>query len=59
MAMSREEVLRRIAEAEAADSEMPAHCERCGLGYPVDDQGEPITQDPYTCNDCGGSVESD
>ncbi|MEN6368075.1 MAG: hypothetical protein ABFD77_00045 [Thermotogota bacterium] len=35
-----------------------ATCERCGLTYEIDD-GAPRTNEPYTCDDCGGAVEPD
>jgi hypothetical protein len=34
-----------------------AQCEDCGLTYRLDDDGEPRTAKPYTCDDCGGAVE--
>jgi hypothetical protein len=41
-------------DAEAAR----AQCESCGLTYLVDEDDEPVTQNPYTCDDCGGAVET-
>ena len=35
-----------------------AVCEDCDLVYPLDADGEPVTQAPYTCDDCGGAVEA-
>ncbi len=32
-------------------------CERCGLEYEEAVPGEPDTQVPHTCDDCGGPVE--
>lgn len=31
-------------------------CERCNLEYDVDFAGEPLTDWPYTCDECGGYV---
>ena len=33
-----------------------AQCEDCGLVYGLAD-GDPKTEQPYTCDDCGGAVE--
>lgn len=34
-----------------------ACCDSCGLAYDIDDDGDPVTQAPYTCDDCGGYVD--
>jgi len=34
-----------------------AVCEDCGLVYPLNADGEPKTEAPFICDDCGGSVE--
>lgn len=36
---------------------MIAQCEQCPLTYQVDEDGCPVTIEPFTCDDCGGSVE--
>lgn len=35
----------------------PAVCEECGLRYALTPWGDPATDAPYTCDDCGGYVE--
>lgn len=35
-----------------------AVCEDCELIYSLDADGEPKTQEPFTCDDCGGAVEA-
>lgn len=34
-----------------------AVCEECELIYSLDDDGQPKTIEPFTCDDCGGAVE--
>ena len=36
-----------------------ARCEDCGLTYQLNEHGEPVTTRAYTCDDCGGYVDTD
>jgi hypothetical protein len=42
-----------VVEAGAAPR---ARCEDCGLEYGLAEDGDPRTDKPYTCDDCGGAV---
>ena len=47
----------KLAEAKWKNEALPAHCEKCGLGFDIDEDECPKTADPFTCDDCGGAVE--
>lgn len=34
-----------------------ARCEDCGLEYEVGRNDVPVTEEPFTCDDCGGYVD--